>query len=120
MIQGVGTDIVEIDRMARAVKRPAFLRKCFTAAEIARCEASGAKSAQNFAGYFAAKESVAKALGTGFRGISPRDIEICHNNVGKPFASIASNAAIGAGLRCEISISHGRDHAVAFAVIFKE
>jgi len=114
MILGVGTDIVEINRITTA--KPAFFHKCFTAAEICRCETT-ANPAVHFAGYFAAKESVAKAVGTGFRGFSPRDVEICHDNLGKPFASLNKTAVLPCDAHINISISHGRDYAVAFAII---
>ena len=117
MIFGIGTDIIEISRIAKAVKNRAMLAKCFTRAEIDRCNAGGVTAAENFAGYFAAKEAVAKALGTGFRGFAPKDIEICHDNLGKPFACLAEHVAIPANASIYISISHGKEHATAMAVI---
>ena len=121
MILGIGTDIVEISRIAKAVSKVAFLRKCYTDAEIAKCNAADITAAENFAGYFAAKESVAKALGTGFRGFLPKDIEISHDKLGKPIANLSDNILKNTGIsndiKIHISISHGKDYAVAMAVI---
>ena len=117
MIFGIGTDIIEISRIAKAVKSRAFLVKCFTQAEIERCNAGGVMAAENFAGYFAAKEAVAKALGTGFRSFVPRDIEIYHDGLGKPFARLAEHTPVPVNASIFISISHGKEHATAMAVI---
>ncbi|MCL2376913.1 MAG: holo-ACP synthase [Defluviitaleaceae bacterium] len=117
MIFGIGTDIIEIARVAKAIKGRAFLAKCFTEAEVARCNAGGITAAENFAGYFAAKEAVAKALGTGFRGFTPKDIEIFHDDLGKPMVRLASHIAAPKDAVIHISISHGKEHATAMAVI---
>jgi len=117
MILGIGTDIIEIARVARAIENQRFLARCFTQAEIECCKAGGATAAESFAGYFAAKEAVAKALGTGFRGFSPHDIEICHDNAGKPFVRLANRVNAPPGTIIHISISHGKEHATAMAVI---
>jgi len=119
MIFGIGTDIVEISRMAKAASSRAFLAKCFTEAEIARCNTDGATAVENFAGYFAVKEAVAKALGTGFRGFVPRDIEIFHNDLGKPMARLSNNINMPEGATIHISISHGKEYATAMAIIEK-
>ncbi|MCL2573022.1 MAG: holo-ACP synthase [Defluviitaleaceae bacterium] len=117
MIYGIGTDIIEISRIARATKGKAFLAKCFTEAEMQRCNNAGVTAAENFAGYFAAKEAVAKALGTGFRGFVPRDIEIHHDDLGKPIAVLADHIQSPNNAIIHISISHGKEHATAIAVI---
>ena len=117
MIFGIGTDIIEISRIAKAVKSRTLLARCFTQAEIDRCNAGGVTTAENFAGYFAAKEAVAKALGTGFRGFVPRDIEICHDELGKPLVRLSEKIAAPAHASIYISISHGKEHATAMAVI---
>ena len=76
MIIGIGTDIIEIERIEIAVKRTkGFINKLFTENEINIFESRGFKS-EVIAGNFAAKEAVSKALGTGFRGFGVKDIEI--------------------------------------------
>ncbi len=85
-ILGIGTDIVECPRIADMIERhqDIFITRVFTVAEIEYC--SGRKAAtQHYAGRWAAKEAVLKALGTGWRrGISWRDIEIISNRQGAP------------------------------------
>ena len=117
MITGIGTDIIEIKRIEAAVKGKRFLKKCYTQAEVDRCNQSNAAASENFAGYFAAKEAVAKALGTGFRGFSPADIEIIHDALGKPMVRLSENISIPKDSNIFISISHGKEHATAVAVI---
>ena len=78
MILGIGTDIIEVARVARLVDKygPRFLAKIFTPAERDIC-LGAANQAQRLASRFAAKEAVMKALGTGWaRGVRFQDIEI--------------------------------------------
>ena len=118
MILGVGTDIVEISRIARAAKSKAFLRKCFTESELAYA-ATKADAAQHLAGCFAAKESVAKALGNGFLGFWPRDIEIRRSDAGKPYVQFSDAVPTPPAIRLEISISHCHAYATAFAICWQ-
>lgn len=115
MIYGVGTDIVKISRFENVSKN--FMEKCFTEAER---EYLNGKRASSAAGLFTAKEAVVKAMGTGFKGFWPVDVEIAHNADGKPEAVLHRKAArladerdIG---RIWLSISHSETDAVAFAV----
>jgi len=116
-IIGIGTDIVDISRISRALTREKFLSVCFTQAEIEHCQKKGAAS---FAGLFAAKESVAKALGTGFVGFFPRDIEICHDVDGKPMVKLSDKICCGTKSTILVSISHEKAYATAFAVVSGE
>jgi len=115
MILGVGTDIVEIKRVAHAAKSNAFLRKCFTESELERCYAK-TSPALHLAGCFAAKECVAKTLGSGFRGFWPRDVEICVDINGKPYVRLGQSVPAPPGIHLEISISHSREYATAIAI----
>ena len=91
MIIGIGTDIIEIERIEIAVKRTkGFINKLFTENEINIFESRGFKS-EVIAGNFAAKEAVSKALGTGFRGFGVKDIEILRDELGKPVVNLNSN-----------------------------
>jgi holo-[acyl-carrier protein] synthase len=119
---GVGTDIVEVLRIAKMIERHGelFLTRVFTAREIEYCSARKAAT-QHYAGRWAGKEAILKALGTGWaRGIQWRDMEIRNDGAGKPRLALAG----GAREVCEqlgiadimISISHCRSHATAFAV----
>ena len=123
MIAGVGVDIVKAERFEKISDR--FCEKVFTPRE---CEYLAGKPAESAAGIFAAKEAVAKALGTGFSGFFPRDIEILHENSGKPYVVLYGNAKKIAKktARCggrrgrrvciHISISHTKTDAIAYAV----
>ena len=114
-IFGIGTDIVEVKRLETLSE--AFMQRCFTEREREKLKN---KSAESVAGYFAAKEAVAKALGTGFAGFSPSAIEILHDKTGKPevvlhasAAKIADDAEIK---KIVLSISHCKSYATATAV----
>ncbi len=79
----VGVDIIEIERVRRALERPSFRDRCFTGAERAYCD-SRADPAQSYAARFAGKEAVGKALGCGVR-FTWKEIEI----VGRPKPSVS-------------------------------
>jgi holo-[acyl-carrier protein] synthase len=116
MVVGIGTDIIKIARFTRMT--PHFMARVFTAGERAYLLGKTPASA---AGLFAAKEAVAKALGTGFRGFWPCDIEILHDAQGKPHVKLHNKAAkiakrLARGrYRVWVSISHTDTDAMAFA-----
>ena len=119
MIIGIGTDIIEIDRIEKAINRNnGFLDKVFTAREIEMFKERNMR-AEVIAGNFAAKEAVSKALGTGFRGFSLVDIEILRDQLGKPIVYLSDNMKkiINANHRINVSISHNRTSAIAFVVL---
>lgn len=116
-----GVDLIEIDRIRRAVNRHGdrFLTRVFTTFEL---EQSRGRY-ESLAGKFAVKEAVAKALGTGIwrAGIAWTDIEVRKEaETGAPFLAVYGAAAARTDkLRIaewSISISHARAHAVAFVV----
>jgi holo-[acyl-carrier protein] synthase len=118
-----GTDIVEIGRIKKAVEKSvAFAKKVFTTVELDYCDSKKTGRFSSMAARFAAKEAVAKALGSGFgENVSHNEIEIINDKNGKPHARLSGGTldffnSIGA-VKTEISLSHGRDYAVAFAVI---
>lgn len=88
MIIGVGNDIIEIDRVKKACENRAFLTRCFTENEIREL----GDSIDSLAGNYAVKESVAKAFGTGFRGIELTEIEVLRNKLGAPTVNLYGNA----------------------------
>jgi len=108
----VGIDIVEIDRIAKTVRNPRFLKRVFTAQEVAYCR-SRKNSAQHFAVRFAAKEAVWKAVGE--PKLLHRDIQVRNRANGKPEVIFPGRFAKLAR-RVSISLSHGRDYAVAMAI----
>ena len=124
MIVGLGVDIAEVDRIEAAIRRhgDAFLRRVFTAEEIAYCERHRDK-AERYAGRFAAKEAAMKALGTGWRkGVRWLDIEIARNSSGKPSIVLSGRAKEIAGQlgvkHISLSITHSGNTALA-EVIFE-
>ena len=89
-IFGIGTDIVNIKRLQKSLKKNGnkFKNKIFTQSEINYCQSKKNSSAY-YAKRFAAKEAFAKALGTGFRkNITFKNIVISNNNYGKPTINI--------------------------------
>ena len=89
-IFGIGTDIVNIQRITKVIKKnnKAFKKKIFTANEINYCEMKK-NPYPYFAKRFAAKEALSKALGTGIRkGVNLKDIEVANDSIGKPFIII--------------------------------
>ena len=108
----IGVDIVEIHRIAKQAHNPRFLKRVFTPQEITYCR-SRKNSAQHFAVRFAAKEAVWKAVGE--PKLLHRDIRVRNHPNGKPeilFPKRFSRLA----RRVSISLSHGREYAVAMAV----
>jgi len=116
----VGTDLIEIERVRRALARyERFRERCFTPAERAYCD-SRPNPAQSYAGRFAGKEAVGKALGFGVaRAFAWTDIEI----VGRPKPSVrlsgrvaewAERVGVGA---IDLSMTHSRELAQAVAVV---
>ncbi len=127
MILGVGIDLCEIARMEAALEKPRFAERVFTPAERARLDAArGKRRAEVAAGLFAAKEAVAKALGTGFVGFGPWDVEIVPDPAGRPVCRLLNGAAARAAALVEggewtvhVSITHENGAAAAVAVAEK-
>lgn len=122
MVIGLGTDLIEIDRIERSVDRfgDAFLHRVFTPGEIAYCQRKR-NSAESLAARFAAKEAGAKALGTGIsRGVSWREFEVRRQPGQRPELHLSGRAAeIAAALgirRLSLSLSHSRSVSIAVVV----
>lgn len=119
---GIGVDACAIDRFARAIEKEHFLERVFSAQERAYMDAAGAGHAQSAAAMFAAKEAVAKALGTGFGdGVMPGQIEVTHAKNGAPGIRLSGRAKarldeMGGG-EVLLSLTHEGNLAMAFAVI---
>jgi holo-[acyl-carrier protein] synthase len=121
-ILGIGTDIVECLRIAQMIERHGelFISRVYTDHEIEYCSARKAAT-QHYAGRWAAKEAVLKALGTGWRrGIGWRDIEIRNDRNGSPSVTLRGGAcevSEESGIRrMHVSISHSHTHAMACAI----
>ncbi len=122
-ILGIGVDVVETVRIETSLQRfgERFLKRVFTADEIAYCSAMP-HAARHYAARFAAKEAVSKAFGTGISGgIGWRDIEILRKENGAPFIvlhHVARELAEKIGvMEALVSLSHSDHYAVANAVV---
>lgn len=123
MIAGIGTDIVEVDRVAASIEKgKGFRELVFTPLEIAYCEQQANKY-QSYAARFAAKEAFLKALGTGFGygGVHFKEIEISNNEAGKPSIHLLGDAEQLYTVRkirhISVSLSHVKTMATAFVII---
>ena len=123
MTIAIGTDIVEIQRIASALERQGdkFLQRILTESEIAEYQARG-NSVALLAKRFAAKEAIAKALGTGIgRGISFQQMVVSNNAEGAPQVELQANAAerlkqLG-GSKVLLSLSDEKSYAIAYVAI---
>ena len=119
MILGIGVDIVTINRLSED-KSERFMERTFAPSEQRYIKG---RSTATMAGLFAAKEAIAKALGTGFKGFWPAEIEIEHDDNGAPKVVLhgkAEETAKGLGAnsyRIHLNISHSETSALAFAII---
>ena len=123
MTIAIGTDIVEIQRIASALERQGdkFVQRILTESEIVEYQARG-NSVAFLAKRFAAKEAIAKALGTGIgRGISFQHMIVSNNSEGAPQVELQANAAerlkqLG-GSQVLLSLSDEKNYALAYVAI---
>lgn len=112
----IGTDIVKIDRIKSLYKDSKFISKIFSSAEVEYC-ISYKDPYIHFSGKYAAKEAVKKALLSAkiVKTISLVDIEVLNNNDKSPYIKLINVNNI----KCNVSISHDGDYAIAFVIIEK-
>ncbi len=127
MIYGIGTDIIDINRIRKVINKYGikFKKKCYHQNEINRSEKKF-NSVESYAKRYAAKEACAKALGTGLaRGVFWKDIEVKNNKYGKPYIILHKNAKnylnvnFGNNSTIEVSLSDEKDFAIANVIISK-
>jgi len=126
MIVGLGVDIMNTSRIRTVIERygESFLARVYTDRERAYAEGKIKGTDQVYTAFWATKEAVMKALGTGARrGVFFRDIEVLHERSGKPFVELAGGARNAAGRlggdTVHVSMSHLEDIVVATAVFEK-
>ena len=117
---GIGTDIIEIERVRQAVERNFFKQKVFTLAEQNYCESRGKQKYSSYAARFAAKEAFFKALGTGiFTKLT--EVEVKNNSQGQPEIFLSGKAESFAkekGIeKIFLSLSHSKDFATAVCLL---
>ena len=121
MIVGIGNDIIEIERIEKAISKEGFKNKVYTQRELKNIEKRGNRT-ETYAGIFSAKEAISKAIGTGVREFSLTDLEILNDNLGKPYVVVSEKLdkilkTKKEDYQIEISISHSRKYATAMAII---
>ncbi len=122
-IYGIGTDIVEVNRIKKSIKKKLFIQKIFSKEEILKCKKI--KNPSNcFAKRFAAKEAFSKALGTGIsKGINFNEIIILNEKNGKPFIKLLNKTKknvekkIKKKFKISLSLTDEKKYAVAFVTI---
>ena len=121
---GVGTDIIQVNRLKKSLNKKPFLSRIFNEEEIIKCKRSKVNS-NCFAKRFAAKEAFSKALGTGIsKGISFNEIIVLNEKSGKPYIKLINKTKkiVEKKLKKKIykislSIADEKDYAVAFVTI---
>ena len=121
MIVGIGNDIIEIERIEKAISKESFKNKVYTQRELENIEKRGDR-VETYAGIFSAKEAISKAIGTGVREFSLTDLEILNDDLGKPYVIVSEKLDKiiknkKEDYQIEISISHSKKYAIAMAII---
>ncbi|MCD6329534.1 MAG: holo-ACP synthase [Candidatus Cloacimonetes bacterium] len=128
MIYGIGTDLVEVERIKKELASygEKFMNMLFTESERIYCTRAEnlAIQAQCFAARFAAKEAFLKALGSGLRGgLKWKDVEVVNNGLGKPelhMQNTAKQICDDAGInKIHVSLSHTKESAIAVVILEK-
>ena len=123
MIIGCGIDLVKIERLENIIKKwgDNFIFRIFTSLEKEYCEKKKGNKYQSYAGKFAAKEALLKALGLGLRKANWKDIEIKNDKLGQPIIETSGklkNIASAKGIsKYFISISHTKEYAIAQVIL---
>ena len=121
MIVGIGNDIIEIERIEKAISKEGFKNKVYTQKELENIEKRGDR-VETYAGIFSAKEAISKAIGTGVREFSLTDLEILNDDLGKPYVAVSEKLDEiikdkKEDYQIEISISHSKKYATAVAIV---
>ena len=121
MIVGIGNDIIEIERIEKAISKESFKNKVYTQRELENIEKRGDR-VETYAGIFSAKEAISKAIGTGVREFSLTNLEILNDDLGKPYVVVSERLdkiikSKKEDYQIEISISHSKKYAIAMVII---
>ena len=123
MIYGIGTDLVDLDRIKKIKSLSGFANKILGDLELEKYAGMGKKEKEYYLGkQFAGKEAYVKALGIGFKDpIFPKDIQILRNAAGKPEVLLSAGAKSyveGLGItKSHVSLADESNHLIAFAVL---
>ena len=126
MIYGIGTDLVDLERIKKMKSPSAFANKILGDQELKKfAEMKEGRNHSYLGKQFAAKEAFVKALGTGFRDpVFPKDIQILRNSLGKPEVLLSGGAksfvdSLGI-TKSHVSLADESNHLLAFAVLENE
>lgn len=116
-----GTDIIEVERIKKAVEKlgEKFLNRIYTQKEIEYCESKKTVKYEHYAARFAAKEAILKAISPYLRSkydITWQDMEILNNKEGRPYTNL-NKEKITKNIEVDISLSHIKDYAIANCVV---
>ena len=123
MIYGIGTDLVDLDRIKKMKSISAFANKILGDQELVKFSKLSEGTKQFYLGkQFAGKEAFVKALGTGFKDpVFPKDIQIIRNRLGKPEVLLSAGAKSfveNLGItKSHVSLADESNHLLAFAVL---
>ena len=125
-ILGIGVDIIENNRIKNSIKNSNFLKRIYSSKELKQSKLSKNKT-NFFAKRFAAKEALAKAIGSGFRNnLNFADIEIINDKMGKPYylennkiKNLIKKKFNVKNFECFLSISDEKKYSTAFTIIQK-
>ncbi|MBQ4245177.1 MAG: holo-ACP synthase [Clostridia bacterium] len=118
----IGIDSVEISRIEKSIQSESFVKRVFGGEELAELEARNMPP-ESAAACFCAKEAFSKAIGTGVRGFELKEVQVLHNDMGKPYLVFGGDAKkivneLGYGF--DISITHTDTAATAVVIAFKQ
>ena len=121
MILGIGIDAVDSSRIARWMNNSHLLERFFHAQEVSDSRKRGASAASSLAARFAAKEAYGKALGTGLKGITLKNILVTNNAAGKPCLTLFGDAlhcfTSIQGKYIHLSLTHESNLAIACVIL---
>ena len=121
MIVGFGIDAVDISRIRRWMEDERLLARFFHPQELMETKSRGLTAAYSLAARFAAKEAYGKALGTGLKGITLKNILVTNNPNGKPELTLLGDAAVPFerihGSRIHLSLTHESNMAIAAVIL---
>ena len=121
MVVGFGIDAVDISRIRRWMENAGLLARFFHPQELAETKSRGLTAAYSFAARFAAKEAYGKALGTGLKGITLKNILVTNNPNGKPEMTLLGDAAVPFerihGTHIHLSLTHESNIAIAGVIL---
>ncbi len=118
---GIGIDFVAVSRIAHWLDDDSLCQRFFHTDELDVIRSRGAEAARSLAGRFAAKEAFAKALGTGFAGLTLKEIKVENDRYGRPMLVLEGSALdamkrLGA-VKTHISITHEENLAAAQVIL---